>query len=142
MEATFKDIDELTFVATTLWSNHSIDDIKNVLERYIKGKETSVFKYVIDNKCVGLALVSLRHDYVEGCITSPVGYLEAICVLEKYRKQGIASILCKECEDWAKARGCSEFASDCELNNEASLNFHLSIGFKETNRIIHFVKKV
>ena len=70
---------------------------------------------------IGLALVSLRHDYVEGCITSPVGYLEGICVKEEYRNKGIASILCKECEKWAKEKGCVEFASDCEINNDMLL---------------------
>ena len=31
-------------------------------------------------------------------------------------------------------------ASDCELTNTASLNFHLSIDFQEENRIICFKK--
>lgn len=50
--------------------------------------------------------------------------------------KGIATILCKECEEWARKHGCTEFASDCELANEESLRFHLSIGFEEENRII------
>ena len=36
--------------------------------------------------------------------------------------------------------GCSEFASDCELSNEASLAFHLKMGFAEANRVICFAK--
>ena len=55
---------------------------------------------------------------------------------QKYRTQGIARTLCKECEEWAKEHGCTEFASDCELTNNESLRFHLSIGFKEENRIL------
>ena len=35
--------------------------------------------------------------------------------------------LCLECEKWAKGKGCSEFASDCELTNYESLAFHLNI---------------
>ena len=31
----------------------------------------------------------VRHDYVEGCETSPVGYLEGVSVHEAYRHQGI-----------------------------------------------------
>ena len=142
MKAALDRIDELSLVALNLWPQHSLDDIKSVLRKYIEGEETSVFMRLIEDKCVGLALVSLRHDYVEGCITSPVGYLEGICVDKEYRKTGIASKLCKECEDWAKSKGCSEFASDCELTNDASYHFHLNIGFEETNRIIHFKKKI
>ena len=142
MEATLDRIAELSLVAQNLWPQHPLDDIKGVLRKYIQGEETSVFMHLIDDKCVGLALVSLRRDYVEGCVTSPVGYLEGICVDENHRKAGIASALCKECEDWAKGRGCQEFASDCELTNIASYEFHRNIGFEETNRIIHFKKRI
>ncbi len=142
MEATLSRLDELSFVALNLWPEHSLNDIRNVLEKYIKGDNTSAFMYLADDKIVGLALVSLRHDYVEGCITAPVGYLEGICVNKEYRNKGIASSLCKECEDWARNKGCLEFASDCELDNEASYSFHLSIGFVETNKNIHFKKKL
>lgn len=46
------------------------------------------------------------------------------------------------CENWAKTMGCKEFASDCELDNEESLQFHLKMGFEEVNRIICFTKKL
>ena len=142
MKATLERIDELTRVATVLWSQHDLKDIQDVLTKYINGAETEVFAHLEGDQVVGLALVSLRHDYVEGCTSSPVGYLEAICVPPEFRHVGIASKLCKECEAWAKEQGCSEFASDCDLNNEASHAFHLSVGFKETSRIIHFKKEL
>lgn len=43
---------------------------------------------------------------------------------------------------WAKEKHCTEFASDCEINNEISLQFHLSMGFEEANRIICFRKDI
>jgi len=46
------------------------------------------------------------------------------------------------CENWAKTKGCTEFASDCELDNVQSLQFHLNVGFEEANRIICFTKKL
>ena len=39
-------------------------------------------------------------------------------------------------------KGCREFASDCELDNEVSLKFHLKVGFAEANRIICFTKQL
>ena len=101
-----------------------------------------VFVKEVDSHYVGLAMCLLRHDYVEGCETSPVGYLEGIVVDEAYRNKGIATELCKECEEWAKMAGCSEFASDCEIDNASSLQFHLNIGFSEENRIICFRKEL
>ena len=125
-----------------IWSEHSISDLERILAKYIGGKESTAFYKCIDGKYVGVALCCLRHDYVEGCSTSPVGYLEGIFVDKEYRNRGIAKELCRTCEKWAKRKGCSEFASDCALTNNESLAFHISIGFKEENRIICFKKEI
>ena len=61
---------------------------------------------------------------------------------ENCRGQGLARALLGACEDWARSKGCTEFASDCELNNVQSLRFHLNVGFEEANRIICFTKKL
>jgi aminoglycoside 6'-N-acetyltransferase I len=91
---------------------------------------------------IGFAQCQLQHDYVEGTESSPVGYLEGIYVADEYRKQGVARELLSACESWAKAKGCTEFASDCEVDNTHSLRFHLNVGFEEANRIICFTKKL
>lgn len=44
------------------------------------------------------------------------------------------------CEKWAKEHCCTEFASDCSVDNFAGEQFHKAIGFKEVSRNIHFVK--
>ena len=61
---------------------------------------------------------------------------------EEYRRQGYAAKLLAACEQWAKDQGCTEFASDCQLENTPSLTFHLRCGFQEANRIICFTKKL
>ena len=91
---------------------------------------------------VVFAQCQLRHDYVEGTETSPVGYLEGILVEEAYRHKGYAKELLRECEQWAKSKGCTEFASDCELENEESLRFHMAMQFEEANRVICFRKDI
>ena len=68
--------------------------------------------------------------------------LEGIYVRERYRKQGIASELLTVCQTWAKNNHCTEFASDCEIENMESLKFHLSHGFIEANRLICFSKQL
>ena len=90
----------------------------------------------------GFAQCQLRHDYVEGTDSSPVGYLEGIFVEESHRHRGLAKKLLTACEEWAREQGCREFASDCELDNTGSLAFHLSMGFAEANRIICLTKKL
>ena len=101
-----------------------------------------VFVAAADGVTVGFAQCQLRRDYVEGTQTSPVGYLEGIYVQEAFRGRGTARALLSACEDWARERGCAEFASDCELGNTDSAAFHLAAGFAEANRIICFTKSL
>ena len=105
-------------------------------------KEAAVLLYRAEGYVAGFAQCQLRHDYVEGTETSPVGYLEGIYVKEPFRKQGIARRLLNACEDWAREQGCTEFASDCELTNAESQEFHRAVGFEEANRIIAYVRKI
>ncbi len=96
----------------------------------------------VDDVPVGFAQCQLRYDYVEGTHSSPVGYLEGIFVVPEYQHKGYAKELFNECELWAKEKGCSEFASDCELDNTNSFNFHMAMGFEEANRVICFRKEL
>ena len=59
-----------------------------------------------------------------------------------HRHAGIAKALLTACEDWSRSVGCTEFASDCELDNHVSLAWHLKAGFEEVNRTIWFAKKL
>ena len=59
---------------------------------------------------------------------------------EEYTSKGVGKALINMCEKWAKEHCCTEFASDCEVDNLASEQFHKAIGFKEVSRNIHFVK--
>ena len=102
--------------------------------------EAACFLAWEDDEPIGFAQCQLRHDYVEGCETSPVGFLEGVYVSPRYHRQGVARQLVAACEAWARSLGCTEFASDCELDNTTSLAFHLSIGFEEAGRTIWFHK--
>ena len=60
----------------------------------------------------------------------------------KARAGRIARRLLSACENWAKAKGCAEFASDCGLDNMDSQRFHQAVGFEEANQIVAYVKKL
>ena len=95
-----------------------------------------------EGDCIGFAEAALRSDYVNGCETSPVVFLEGIFVVEPHRRSGIARMLCRSVEAWGRASGCSEFASDAAIDNAASLALHLALGFVETERVVFFRKAV
>ena len=131
---------KLSALVKIIWSEHTLEDLTRIITNYMSSEDSAVFAEVVNGEYVGVALCCLRHDYVEGCETSPVGYLEGVSIREEYRHRGIGRKLVSECEQWAREKGCTEFASDCELTNNESLYFHLSIGFQEENRIICFKK--
>lgn len=142
-----KDLPELIRLVLLLWEEHTAEELKKIM-----ASEEAAFFLAYEKEpqdvsqqgkeAVGFAQCQLRHDYVEGTEESPVGYLEGIFVAEGYRRRGYAKRLLAACEEWAKGRGCVEFASDCELENTESLKFHLALGFQEANRIICFAKKL
>lgn len=93
-----------------------------------------------DGVALGFAEASLRHDYVNGCKTSPVAFLEGIFVTPEARGQGVARALVGAVEGWAREQGCSEFASDAPIDNFVSAYMHRALGFAETQRVVFFRK--
>lgn len=135
-----QDLEILANLAVQMWDSHSVSElIVEFSEIMEKGNSQFFLKYenVIP---IGFAQCQLRYDYVEGTKTSPVGYLEGIFIKEGYRNKGYAKELLAECEVWAKGNGCQEFASDCEIDNIDSFQFHKAMNFTEANRIICFTK--
>ena len=141
-KAEVKDIPAIAELACQLWPDNTVEEMRSEFAKIIAKPDAAFFLAYADENAVGFAQCQLRYDYVEGTDSSPVGYLEGIYVADGYRKQGVAKELLSACESWVKAKGCSEFASDCELDNVQSLQFHLNVGFEEANRITCFTKKL
>lgn len=129
-------------LAILLWDDNSIEGLIEEFSEIILREDVRVFIKYEGDIPIGFAQCQLRHDYVEGTETSPVGYLEGIFIKEGFRNKGYARELLDVCERWACIKGCKEFASDCGLDNIISLQFHKAVGFVEANRIICFTKKL
>ncbi|MBX9399799.1 GNAT family N-acetyltransferase [Lysobacter sp. BMK333-48F3] len=95
-----------------------------------------------DGRVQGFAEASLRHDYVNGTESSPVGFLEGWYVAPERRGQGYGRALIDAVEAWTRAQGCSELASDAELDNRDSHAAHAACGFAETERVVYFRKRL
>lgn len=141
-KAEAEDLPILAELSCKLWPHHTADEMLAEYDTGMANPEVAFFLAYAEETPTGFAQCQLRHDDVEGTESSPVGYLEGIYVSPHHRHEGIAKQLLKACESWAKAKGCTEFASDCELTNTDSLRFHLNVGFEEANRIICFTKKI
>lgn len=131
----------LAILAGRMWE-HDPAELAPEFAALTASSEAACFLALDGDTAIGFAQCQLRHDYVEGCETSPVGFLEGIYVDAACRRSGVARLLLHACEDWARSVGCTEFASDCEIDNHDSLAWHLKAGFEEVNRTIWFAKKL
>lgn len=134
-------LSDLAALAAKLW-DHPAGELAAKFSELLEQEDAALFLARQSGEAVGFAQCQLRHDYVEGTSTSPVGYLEGIYVEPAHRQHGVAAALLHACEAWTKRQGCTEFASDCELENADSLRFHQRLGFREANRIICFTKEL
>ena len=89
---------------------------------------------------VAFIMLSLRYEFVEGTDSSPVGYVEGIYVAPGHRRAGVARRLVEAGEAWCREQGCTEMASDAEIENVDSQAFHERLGFEEANRVVCYRK--
>lgn len=140
--ATSTDVDQWLTLRKQLWPDCSDERHKKDIDEYLNNaKKCAMLAFVDDDIIAGLLEIALRHDYVEGCKTSPVAYLEGIFVSESHRGHGIAKKLIQHAEGWSIKQGCREMGSDAELTNHISIDMHKRLGFKECGRIVHFTKQ-
>ena len=90
---------------------------------------------------VGFLEINIR-NFAEGSQQSKVPYVEGWFVDKQYQGQGWGRLLMHSAEQWALTRGFSELASDTELHNKASIEIHKTLGFKEVERVVCFLKKL
>lgn len=83
-----------------------------------------------DNEPIGLLEMSL-HNFVDGCIGSPVGYIEGIYLEPDHRGTGLGRRLIDFAAEWAKSKGCRHLATDAEIDNIEAQAFYRKIGFSE-----------
>jgi aminoglycoside 6'-N-acetyltransferase I len=127
-----------------LWPDASADDHRGYMAISLAQPERflQLMMYDAQRRPIGFIEGSIRGDYVNGTETSPVGFVEGVYVAPAWRRQGVARQLFAAIGDWARARGCRELASDALLENHTSQRAHAALGFRETERVVYYVKKL
>jgi aminoglycoside 6'-N-acetyltransferase I len=124
-----------------LWPEMS--EAENIQETKALGEGEKAFVRLArdgQGRVAGFVEATLRTDYVNGCETSPVVFLEGIYVHPWARRQGAARRLVEVVQQWARRMNCSEMASDALLENTDSHAMHRGLGFEETERVVYFRK--
>jgi aminoglycoside 6'-N-acetyltransferase I len=144
-QATWEHLKPWAELRVALWPDRSVQHHQNdAVRTFLNGNDRAVaFICQTDHEqLVGFAEATLRSDYVNGCKTSPVLFLEGVYVLPDYRRMGVATLLHDAVAEWGRSIGCSELASDAPLGNTESHKFHEAMGFRETERVVFFRKDI
>jgi aminoglycoside 6'-N-acetyltransferase I len=133
------DFDTWLRMRCALWPDAGEADLKSELRGYLESTTDRAALVAEDNDghIVGFIELSLR-NIVDGCESSPVGYIEGWFVDADRRYQGIGRALVAAGEAWARGRGCAEMGSDAELHNTASQAAHRALGYQETGKVVNF----
>lgn len=144
--ATPSDLDRLAQLCHALWPEGSVAEHAHELAPKLTGQNPSTQPLTLlvadspNEQLIAFVEVSLR-SHADGCdIAHPVGYLEGWYVEPAFRRQGIGRALLAAAEDWARAHGCREIASDALIDNLISQQAHETLGFQVVDRCVHYRK--
>ena len=140
------DLDALAGLCEALWPDSSRAEHRKELEakwaRGVSGPYPCAI-FVADPvtaPLIGFIEVGMR-SHADGCDARvPAGYVEGWYVAEKWRRQGLGSALMKAAENWARAQGCVEMASDTWIDNHGSQEAHAALGYEVVDRCVNYRK--
>lgn len=128
---------------SALWPD-SPDDHALAVDQFFENVSDELATFIAENErgeIFGFVEAGTR-PYAEGCVSSPVGYIEGWWVDPNYREQGVGGALLAAAESWARTLGLTEMASDADLANAVSIGAHCALGYTEAERIVCFRKEL
>lgn len=122
---------------TVDWTEADVEEMRATLAR----RDAAVFVIERDDSdsLAGFVEVGAR-SIVDGCTSSPVGYIEAWYVDADIRRTGFGRALLQRAEEWAVEQGYTEMGSDALLENDTSHAAHKRCGYTEVDRVITYRK--
>jgi aminoglycoside 6'-N-acetyltransferase I len=128
---------QLAHMRASLWPESSFEEHLKELD---SAPVVNLIAEADDGTAVGFLEVGLR-SHADGCDTSrPVGFVEGWFVQEAFRNRGFGRDLMRAAEEWARAQGCMEMASDTWLDSDGSQRAHEALGFEVVDRCVHYRK--
>ncbi|MEP6938987.1 MAG: GNAT family N-acetyltransferase [Rudaea sp.] len=143
-EAEARDADAWCELRSAWWSEEGADAMSRETHAYFEAQERAIALLACADTGVGVGFAegAPREDYVNGTEISPLGFLEGLYIAPEHRRRGAGRALAAAVERWVRAAGRSELAPDADFANRARHATHLAYGFDETERVVHFRKRL
>jgi len=142
------DRDELARMRLLLWPDGSFEEHLTELDAALNNRvsgnlpATILVSHNENGVLLGFIEVGLR-SHADGCDPArPVGFVEGCFVHEAFRNRGVGRELMRAAQEWARAQGCVEMASDALIENERSQRAPEALGFEVVDRCVHFRRKL
>jgi aminoglycoside 6'-N-acetyltransferase I len=147
-----EDRDEWLRMRRSLWPDRPDKEHVAEIAGYVRGEAAPPFSHSTGEVVAlvaerdggglcGFVEASIR-PYAEGVGDKPVGYVEGWFVDADVRRQGVGRALAGAAETWARSKGCRRMASDAHIDNTVSIESHTRLGYREIERLVHFVKEL
>lgn len=136
------DREEWLRMRLALWPDNTADGLEAEMDKLLTDQAVALFVAERPGGELGGFVEAGTRPYAEDCETSPVGYIEGWYVDPDLRRQGVGGRLIRAAEDWARSLGLQEMGSDTWIWNETSIQAHLSLGYREAERLVTFAKKL
>jgi aminoglycoside 6'-N-acetyltransferase I len=137
------DFDEWARMRIALWPHLDAEECLIEMRRMLADPDRVVI-FVSEHsvgRLQGFIEAGFR-DVAQDCTTSPVGYIEGWFVDPEARRAGVGRALVEAAENWARAKGCQEMASDTHVANTLSQQAHRRLGYEPGPPIIPFRKSL
>jgi aminoglycoside 6'-N-acetyltransferase I len=141
-KATEADWGEWLRMRDELWPEPDIQHQKEMRHQMARPADKAVFVVERPDGRLGGFLEAGTREWAEGCLTSPVGYIEGWYVDPDLRRQGVGRALVEAAEQWARDLGLQEMGSDAEIDNEVSIAAHNALGYRESGRVVEFARRL
>jgi aminoglycoside 6'-N-acetyltransferase I len=141
------DLEAVTNLCVALWPDAPRVEHRDHAAAVLSGEPPSTLPLVFfvaefEGKVVGLVEVGLR-SHADGCDTRfAVGFIEGWYVEPQYQRRAVGRALMRAAEEWARARGVREMASDTWIDGEPSQRAHEALGFEVVDRCVNFRKSL
>ena len=102
-------------LSVQLWPDNTLEEMKAEFDAFVRRQDVALFLAYDEGTAVGFAQCQLRHDYVEGTDSSPVGYLEGIYVEPSYRNRDAPGRCCTPARNGRQMRAVRNLPATANL---------------------------